>query len=269
MRTLLAVLLLAAFGLAPAADPPAKKPDPPAHAILTFGNSPKSWDMTLEMTTASGASYELPIDLSYGNAFREMTQGQLIRVNWMAELSGDLSIRIYGVRTKSGKADAVKSLRVTTRVRQGLGQTPKVTATDGVKVEAREDDGKAKPAAEKRPSRGPDLGAEPFVEFDFSVLPPPPGIKGKFTWRIDTEDDRRFFKDTVGGDLCYHDDFCLGLEMSLNEIGFKAEVVGKSRLRVYGNVREDRFYPATKGSIESPDLKKEQLPKVTNPRRDF
>jgi hypothetical protein len=46
----------------------------------------------------------------------------------------------------------------------------------------------------------------------------------------------------------------------------KAVIIGKTRLRVYGKVMNGRFDPALKGSVESDDLKPEELPRVTNAR---
>ena len=46
---------------------------------------------------------------------------------------------------------------------------------------------------------------------------------------------------------------------------FKAEVVDKTKVRVYGRMFNDKLIPATKGIVESKDLKPEELPKVKNP----
>jgi hypothetical protein len=70
--------------------------------------------MTLEITT-SGASCELPIflDGDQSNMYHAWTQRELTKANWMADPSRKEGlIRISGVRTKDGKADAVKTLRV-------------------------------------------------------------------------------------------------------------------------------------------------------------
>ena len=53
---------------------------------------------------------------------------------------------------------------------------------------------------------------------------------------------------------------------SFSRMGCKAEIIGKTRLRVYGQVRDGRFHHALKGSVESEDLKPAELPKVTNAR---
>jgi hypothetical protein len=247
---------------------PIKDPPPPAKAVLDFFGSPKAWEMTLEMTTASGAVYELRIDLddNVGNIFRHMTQRQFIKANWMAEMSGDRSIHIYGVRTKEGKADAVKTLVLTNRVRRGEGQTPELRESGGVKVKTRKGEAGDMPAREgKPPPPGPDLGEEPFVEFDFSPLPEwSPDVK--FSLRVDTADPKTYFKTSFTG-VGSRADICIGLEESLNEIGLKAEVAGKTKLRVYGKVRDNRFNPATKGTVDSDILTPAELPKVTNPKR--
>ena len=46
---------------------------------------------------------------------------------------------------------------------------------------------------------------------------------------------------------------------------FEAEVVGMTRLRVYGRIWNGKLIPATEGKVESKNLKKEELPKVKNP----
>lgn len=245
-----------------------KKTAEPPFAGLTFNDSPKSWVMTLLMTTESGSAYELSIDLDtkkQGNVFRDDTQRDLIRANWVAETYGGRSIAIYGVRARDGNVDAVKSLVLTNRVRRGPGEPPHMAKDSTAKVETKTGEMEDKPDSEarKRPT-GPQFEDEPFVEFDFQTLPPPPGVKASYELRVDTSGS--VFKSPTSGDIHYSDDTAIGWEQSLNEIGYKAEVIEKSKLRVYGHVTSKGFLQATKGSITSEGLPKEQIPKVVQPK---
>ncbi|HJZ54126.1 MAG TPA: hypothetical protein VKE74_04180 [Gemmataceae bacterium] len=270
MRTLLAVSFLAAVGLSPAANPPAKKADPP-HAMLAFSRDRtlRQWVSTFEMTTASGQVYGLWIEYgARGNMYDTDTLKALLAANWVAAPTEDGSVRVYGVRTAEGKTDAVKSLTVTNRLVKGTGQMPKLSGIGEVKVDTKEDDGKARPAAEKRPPTGPKIADDTFVEFDLTTLPP--GAMGVF-WRLTfevrttAEEEEPWIRIPmeVASDGAA-ETITDVIEITLADAGFKSEVVGKTKFRVYGGVWEGRYYPATKGSVESPNLKKEQLPKVTD-----
>ncbi len=58
---------------------------------------------------------------------------------------------------------------------------------------------------------------------------------------------------------------CEFLAAFLKNNDFKIEVVDKTKLRVYGYMHDGKLIPATKGKVESKDLKPEELPKVKNP----
>jgi hypothetical protein len=64
-----------------------------------------------------------------------------------------------------------------------------------------------------------------------------------------------------------HDGLCEWIADLYNERGYKAEWDGKTTVRVYGGVFKDHFHPVIKGEVTSPDLKPNELPKVTNPKR--
>jgi hypothetical protein len=105
-----------------------------------------------------------------------------------------------------------------------------------------------------------------YVEIDFSPLPQNGKGRYKLQFTILTTDkdiklsesadfDR---KDTPEG-------HCEGMAMFLNINRWKAEVVDKTKLRIHGRIFNDKLIPATKGMVESKDLKPEELPKVKNP----
>lgn len=273
MRALLLTGWFAIVAPAVTADPPAK-PAEPLHAVLTFGErkkQPKSWFMKLELKTASGSVYELPILLDTDKETDPLgsMQRAMMDANWMADPSRkERTIRIYGARKKDGTVDAVKSLALTNRIVHGEGELPNLTAVGGATVDAREDKGEAKPERVGMRPKGPDLGAEPHVEFDFTHLPDVQDVYWNFVLKLHTtqwaEPDKSEFEIISQG---VHDGFlCRIMAEMMNERGIKAERVGKTKLRVYGWVHKDRFYPVTKGSIESPELKGDQLPKVTQPK---
>jgi hypothetical protein len=54
---------------------------------------------------------------------------------------------------------------------------------------------------------------------------------------------------------------------SMKDIGVNTEVVEKVKVRVFSAKTDGKAYPATKGVVESPDLKPEELPKVKNPEK--
>ncbi|QJW95730.1 hypothetical protein [Frigoriglobus tundricola] len=274
MRALLAVFAVAVPGVASATDPPAKQVDPP-YALLEFSGDRtlKQWTTTFEMTTASGATYELAIDFGdrssgYANA---SVKAQLA-ANWVAEPTDNGNVRIYGVRTKEGKADAVKAMTATNRLRGGMGQMPILTGSGGATVKVKTDDGEAKPdPARKVPPRGPEFREETFVEFDLSTLPA--GAKGtswKLNWEIRTTAGKDEPWVSVPMEVTSVEAPVISVEVLdcvLPDSAFKAEAIGKTKIRVYGAVLGDRYYPAEKGSVTSPHLKPEQLPKITNPKR--
>ena len=110
----------------------------------------------------------------------------------------------------------------------------------------------------------------PYVEFDFSTLVEDGG-EGKCTWTIIvkmSDKDLDFETDIKGPRKFDRESTCaaLGINMRYNDLD--AEVVDKIKLRVYGRKYDGKFYPATKGKVESKDLKPEELPKVKNPTKE-
>lgn len=115
---------------------------------------------------------------------------------------------------------------------------------------------------------------EPYVEFDLSPLPEGPGILS-LSIKVETTDPDISFETKIqrqiptGGmpapvgqtnmGTCEH------LVDSMKQMKFRAEVVNQTKIRVYGRPFNDTFLPATRGTVTSPDLKKDELPKVKNP----
>lgn len=106
-----------------------------------------------------------------------------------------------------------------------------------------------------------DKKEEPYIEIDFTRMP-------KGTWMIDitvefTDADLTFTDDfeTIKG-LPNKDDMCVIIAKRMNSVKVKAEVVDKTKIRVYGRTFKDKFYKVTKGKVESKELKKDQLPTV-------
>ena len=240
-------------------------------ATLEFSASPTEWVTTLEMTTASGAKYLQPLKfdaIKQGNVFRFDALRQLIDANWMAELEGERSVMIYGARKKDRSCDPVKTLIISHRViRGGRGDPPKLSGTGGAAVEIRKD-ATAPPASTKPPPPGPDLGDEAYVEFDFSTLPRAGDGEYRFRVIVLTPHEKVKYDLEVKGPRKFSPEtHCDALAYNLRGTQFKAQVVGETKLRVYGCVNNGYWYPATEGRIESAELTKDELPKVTNPQK--
>jgi hypothetical protein len=232
-------------------------------AMIEFVPGPPAWKLTVEVTVASGARYAIPLDLD--TDITEMTRNQsirkFIRENWIAAQAGHFGVVVYGVRGKEGKTDEVAALTITVH-KDNKGQNPvKLTGTGEVKAQVVA--GNAKPAAKPLPA-GPKVGPENFVEFDFSPVPDGTG-PWRVTLTVETTLKDFKFRDDMSGSNPVTNVACESLVMGLNEIGFKAEVVDRTKVRVYGGIWDGQFYPATEGRVESAELKKDHLPKVTNP----
>lgn len=112
----------------------------------------------------------------------------------------------------------------------------------------------------------PETTRKPYVEFDLSTLPFGGEGKYSFTLTVYTAD-----KDFKWSEPAEHDrklkpaGLCAAYRTFMETNRWKAQVVDKTKLRVYGRMFNDKLIPATKGIVTSPDLKKEQLPKVKNP----
>jgi hypothetical protein len=271
MPILFPTVLLLLAALAPSvADSPEEEKRPP-HAVISFPEGhPKAWITTFELTTASGARYEVRFNYRDGMDFYAETAALLLAANWVVELTAFTCMRVHGARTKRGETDPVRSLVLVHHLVEGKGAMPLLRSVDGVKVEVKTDDGTAKTApAGKPPPTGPDLGAESYVEFDLSTVPAgagkaPPSVTFEIYTTAGSDDSSAWISTPV--DPAAPAQAAAGLLESLSQTGCKAEVVGQTRLRVYGQVRGDRYYPALKGSVDSDDLRPEELPKVTNPR---
>jgi hypothetical protein len=108
--------------------------------------------------------------------------------------------------------------------------------------------------------------AEPYVEFDFSTLPQGGEGRYSFTFTVSTTDkDLKLSEPASFSRQAQPESVCEGLASFMNRNRFKAEVVDKTKLRVYGRTWNDTLIPATEGRVESKDLKPEELPKVKNP----
>jgi hypothetical protein len=108
----------------------------------------------------------------------------------------------------------------------------------------------------------------PYVEFDFRTLPQVG--TGTYTVKltIETQDkDVKFSESLEFARGTNPNTNCEFVAAFLNRNKFKSEVINKTKLRVYGRTFNDKLIPATKGMVESPDLKPEELPKVTNPEK--
>ena len=104
-----------------------------------------------------------------------------------------------------------------------------------------------------------------YVEFDFSTLPS--GGEGDYSVTITVlTADKDLFYSMKGTHARRFkpDGLCSAFQVSMKINRFKAEVVDKTKLRVYGRIWNDKLIPATQGKVESPDLKKGELPKVSS-----
>lgn len=108
----------------------------------------------------------------------------------------------------------------------------------------------------------------PCVEVDFSALPQGGTGKYKLTLTIQTADkDIEFSEPLEFARVTDPNTNCEFVAVFLNRNKWKAEVVNKTKLRVYGRIWNDKLIPATRGKVESSDLRPEELPKVKNPEK--
>jgi hypothetical protein len=105
-----------------------------------------------------------------------------------------------------------------------------------------------------------------YVEFDFSTLPYGGDGKYSFTITIKTMDKDISWSEPQGGDRSLKpEEICDMYAVFMEFNRWRAKVVDKTKLRVYGRNFNDKLIPAIEGKVTSPDLKKEELPKVKNP----
>jgi hypothetical protein len=242
----------------------------PPHAAVTFPAArPSAWVTMFELTTASGACYQVQVDYRDGMDFEVMTAASLLAANWVVESSAFFPLRVYGTRTKSGETDAIRSLRITSRIVEGEGATPLLRSVHGATVEMRSrttDERRAGPIRRT----GPDITDTSFVEFDLAPLPAsgPLELPWRTSWGVYSWAGDSSYDVGVSTDIDPTEPWRVLEDVleSFSRMGCKAEIVGKTELRVYGMVIGGRYYPALKGIVESEDLKPEELPKVTNAR---
>lgn len=264
-----AVLLLLSVPTPPA-DKAGEQKLPP-HAVIVFAQDPpRAWTTTFELTTASGSCYE--VRLHYREAMNHETEttALLLAANWVVELTPFEPVRVYGARTKGGGTDPVRSLVLTHQLVDGRGAMPQVRSVDGVRAAASADGGTAGPARAGIPRpTGPDLGADSFVEFDLATIPATsleqsPGVT--FELYTGAGADGFCCASSRQLDPAAPGEAAAELLESFTLLGCRAEVVGRTRVRLYGHVRQGRYHPALRGSVDSDDLKPGELPRVTNPR---
>jgi hypothetical protein len=129
----------------------------------------------------------------------------------------------------------------------------------------------------REPPEGKQL-KEPYVEFDFTKVPEGPG-KVTLSIKVHTTDPDISYESKYSWSMApggppwpkgqVNAVRCENLLHEMKGLKFKAEVVDKTKIRVYGRTFNDKLLPAIKGVVESPDLKKEELPKVKNPGKDL
>jgi hypothetical protein len=238
-------------------------PERPAASLELTASQPDKVQLTVEITTASGAAYRLPIMIESNapEGIRDHIFARMVHANWLADTSEDFGIKVYGVRAKHGGSDALRSMNVTwPKGQRGecvkLRRKGNVTVTCGVEE---------KEAGGKLPAFGPDLGPESYVEFDFSPVPVKRGPM-EMARKVETTLKDFYATDDFGAPTgSTTDRMCRAFASNMESIGFKAEVVGGRKVRVYGGLFNGKFYPATRGTVTSQVLKAEELPIVKNP----
>lgn len=111
--------------------------------------------------------------------------------------------------------------------------------------------------------RTPGAAEEAYVEFDFI---PVPCAEGPWKIKVVVESMRKglmYAEEVTSPNGTPREVLCETYAAGLKEIGFEAKIIDKSKIRVYGVTQDGKFYPATKGSVETEGLKKNEVPKVT------
>jgi hypothetical protein len=273
MTMLVLAGLLFSLGLSPAVGPPKQEKELPyAYILFRSSDTLKEWTSLLTMTTVSKARYEVRLNYGPKRDFDADTFHVLLAANWLAEVDFEpVSIRLYGVRAPAGEVEAIESIVLVNHLVDGVGEMPVLYSIGGVKVETKKDDGKARRAPAGKPlPNGPVFRDQTYVELDFSTLP-------IVTPRVDWNVTFNFYAPDRSGYTGPHFSI-LGTPLdssnphvsasdvwnSLCSAGYKAELIGLTKVRVYGHVVRGRYYPALRGEVESEDLKPEELPKVKN-----
>ena len=107
-----------------------------------------------------------------------------------------------------------------------------------------------------------------YVEIDFSALPSARERSYSLTVTIYTSDkDIDYSAETKvsRADVDPPHVMCQTYAVNMELNRFKTKIVDKTKLRIYGRNFNDKLIPAIEGKVTSPDLRKEELPKVKNP----
>jgi hypothetical protein len=114
-------------------------------------------------------------------------------------------------------------------------------------------------------------GADPvappaqYVEFDFAPLPQNGQGRLKAVLTLHTTDkDISLSEPFEMARPCRPASEAETIALFLTINKFKAEVVDKTKVRVYGRIWNEKLIPATRGAITCPDLLPNELPKVKN-----
>lgn len=102
----------------------------------------------------------------------------------------------------------------------------------------------------------------PYVEFDLTPLPCEENREWSLEIKVSTKRAVITDKCAIKG-VTERFANCEAFVLGLQENGYEAEVINKSKIRVYGAKTDGTFYPAIKGSVETKGLRKDEVPKVT------
>ena len=101
------------------------------------------------------------------------------------------------------------------------------------------------------------------VEFDFSTIPQNGEAICTFSILVRTVDKDLSYDTEVKGPRKFDPEVtCAAIAHNMNTNRFKAEVVDKTKLRVYGRIWNGKLIPPTNGMVESADLLPSELPRV-------
>ena len=108
-----------------------------------------------------------------------------------------------------------------------------------------------------------------YVEFDFGKVPERVGQRWDISVHVATSDEAVRFEVSVNvaprfSPITLADAY----RSSMEEVGYKVELIDKTKLRVYGCTVKDKFYPVKEGKVESPQVAKDKLPGVSNPTKN-
>jgi hypothetical protein len=105
-----------------------------------------------------------------------------------------------------------------------------------------------------------------FVEFDFSSVPERMGFRWDLTLSVYTNHkDVKIEQSLNIAERVSPATLADGFAGFFKDAGFKAELVDKFKVRVYGYSSKGKYYPVVAGKVSSPQAEGEKLPKVTAP----